>query len=248
MSVTSTVSNGVGTITFATEKKNSLPATVLAQLAESVTALGRDPNVRVIILRSGGDGPFCAGASFDELLAVTSTSSGTAFFLGFARVILAMRACPKFIIARVHGSAIGGGVGLVAACDYAYATDQARIRLSELALGIGPFVIGPVVERRVGTAAYGQLAIEADWRDATWARDRGLYADIFKTVAELDQAISARAQKLASFSPEAMARLKAVLWEGTDHWPQLLEARARISGELVVTPPAAAAIAAAKRS
>lgn len=246
--VVANLSDGIGSVTFVTEKKNSLPAAVLARLAEMITALGTDPAARVVVLRSDGDGPFCAGASFDELLAVDSRERGSEFFRGFARVILAIRACPKFVIARVQGAAIGGGVGLVAACDYALASDQARIRLSELALGIGPFVIGPAVERRIGASAYGQLAIGADWRDATWAQVHGLYAAIYTRLTELDQAVADLARKLAGYSPEAMAQLKAVLWEGTEHWPELLENRARISGELVVSAPATVAITAAKRS
>jgi methylglutaconyl-CoA hydratase len=247
-SVITSVAHGIGDITFSTEKKNSLPASVLARLAEAVATMGADPAVTVVVMRSGGDGPFCAGASFDELLAVDSQERGTEFFRGFARVILAIRACPKFVIARVHGPAIGGGVGLAAACDYVHASDQARIRLSELALGIGPFVIGPVVERRIGASAYGQLAIDAGWRDAAWARQHGLYAGIHASIADLDHAIAEQARRLSGCSTEAMSRLKAVLWEGTDHWPELLEKRARISGELVITPAATAAIAAAKRS
>lgn len=226
--------SGIGRITFGHPKSNSLPSTLLAQLASEITALGADPSVKAIVLASEGNGAFCAGASFDELKQIATTTQGEAFFMGFARVILAMRSCPQFIIARVQGKAVGGGVGLVAAADYAIAISSASVKLSELAIGIGPFVIGPAVQRKIGVGAFGALSIDTEWRDATWARTHGLYSTTVETVAELDSAVTQLATTLATRSAAAMERLKRVLWEGTDHWPEELVRRAAMSGELIV--------------
>jgi methylglutaconyl-CoA hydratase len=227
--------DGIATIRFGHPKGNSLPGALLTRLAETVTQLGRDPSARVIVLRSEGTGPFCAGASFDELKAVADPESGTRFFSGFAQVILAMVRCPKFVVARVHGKSAGGGVGLVAASDYALGVEGASLKLSELALGIGPFVVGPVIERRIGPAAFAALAIEAEWRSAAWAERHGLFAEVLDTVPALDHRVEALARKLAGYDPEASRRVKEMLWEGTDHWPGLLAARAGISGTLVLS-------------
>lgn len=230
------VAAGVATVRFHHPKGNSLPGALLRQLAESVQALGRDDAARVIVLRSEGSGPFCGGASFAELQAVRDAEGGTTFFMGFARLILAMRDCPKFVLARVHGKAVGGGVGVIAASDYALATRAAAVKLSELAIGIGPFVIGPVVERRVGPGPFAALSIDAaGWRDAAWAERHGLFASVHESEAELDAALDALAATLARSNPEAMAQLKRVFWEGTDHWPSLLPERAAMSGRLVLS-------------
>lgn len=236
--------DGVATVRFGHPKGNSLPGTLLRTLAARIEEAGRDRSTRVIVLRSGGHGPFCAGASFDELSAVGDREQGRAFFSGFAGVILAMIRAPQFVVARVHGRAAGGGVGLVAAADYAIATEAASCRLSELAIGIGPFVIGPVVERKVGLAAYGAMAVDADWRDARWAAQHGLYARLVDNVGELDAAVAALARRLAGFSPEAMAEIKRVVWRDTEGWDALLAERAEISGRLVLEEPARRAIAA----
>jgi methylglutaconyl-CoA hydratase len=199
------------------------------------------------VLRSDGDGPFCAGASFDELLAIKTFEQGKEFFMGFARLILAMKNCPKFVIARVQGKAVGGGVGVVAAADYALASNQAAIKLSELALGFGPFVIGPAVERKIGPGNFSALAMDTGWREAAWAKAHGLYTDIFSSVVELDAALTALAEKLSRFNPEAMARLKTVFWQGTEHWEKLLETRAEMSGKLVLSEFTRGAIRAFKQ-
>jgi methylglutaconyl-CoA hydratase len=239
------VADGVATLRFAHPKGNSLPATLLRQLAAEVTRLGDDDATRVIVLRSGGTGPFCAGASFDELRAISTAAAGTEFFMGFARLILAMRRCPKFVVARVHGRVVGGGVGVLAASDYVVALDSASVRLSELAIGIGPFVVGPVIERKIGTAAFQALAIDAtQWRDATWAAQAGLYARVVPSEAELDAAVDALASRLARSNPAAMALMKRVFWEGTEHWDSLLEQRAQMSGTLVLSDFTRQAIAA----
>ncbi|RMG61565.1 MAG: enoyl-CoA hydratase/isomerase family protein [Calditrichaeota bacterium] len=234
--VRSQVNKGIGEVRFYHPKKNSLPGHLLKALAEQIHQLGQNPDARVILLRSEGDGPFCAGASFDELLAVDSPESGREFFMGFARVILAMIRAPKFVLVRVQGKAVGGGVGLIAAADYALATDQAALKLSELALGIGPFVIGPVVERKVGTGAFAAMGIDTEWRSAQWAAQMGLYAQTFPLVAELDEAVSSLAARLAESSPLAMAQLKQIFWQDTERWEQLLAERAQISGRLILSP------------
>ncbi len=231
---TDTAPSGVTTITFETPAHNSLPARELADLQAAIQTAGRDGACRVIVLRSGGDRTFCAGASFDELRAVTSEAGGLEFFSGFARVINAMRTCPKLIIGRVQGKAVGGGVGLASACDLAYATEFASVKLSELAIGIGPFVIGPAVERKVGLASFNEMAIRADeWFGAAYAKTAGLYTEVLADVTALDQAVLAKAETLAGWHVEALTEMKRVLWTGTDHWDQLLAARAEISGRLV---------------
>lgn len=241
--VTVAVADGIGTITFHHPKSNSLPGALLARLAESVTAFGQDPAVRVILLRSEGRA-FCGGASFDELKAIETAEQGQRFFSGFMTLILAMIRAPKFVVTRVHGKAVGGGVGVVAASDYAIATEGAAVKLSELAVGIGPFVVGPVIERKIGLGAFGAMAVDADWRDAAWAERQGLYAQVVPDAAALDARVAATCQRLAAFNPEAMARLKRVFWEGTEHWPALLAERAAASGTLVLSEFTRNAIAA----
>ncbi|PHN07151.1 enoyl-CoA hydratase/isomerase family protein [Flavilitoribacter nigricans] len=241
------IKDGIASITFAHPSSNAMPGQQLKALAEAIHAAGRDTAVKVVIIRSGGERAFCAGASFDELLAIRDLEGGKAFFRGFAGVINAMRSCPKFIIVRLQGKAVGGGVGIAAAADYCIASEYASVKLSELAIGIGPFVIGPAVERKIGKAAFTQLAIAAtEWQTAAWAKDKGLYQDVFPTIERTDAYVEYLAKQLAAYSPEAMAKMKAMFWEGTDHWPELLEERAKISGQLVLSDFTSAAIAAFK--
>lgn len=234
--VTAKTVHQVTTITFSHPAHNAMPGYQLKALADAIRKTGQDDASRVIILRSGGDRTFCAGASFDELAAIDSFEDGKAFFMGFARVINAMRACPKFIIGRVQGKAVGGGVGLASAVDFCLATKYASVKLSELALGIGPFVVGPAVERKVGLAAFSQLAIHAtEWQDAAWAKAKGLYQEVYETTEAMDKAVNALAGELAEMSPMAMRMLKETVWAGTGHWDSLLEERASISGRLVLS-------------
>ena len=227
---------GIATISFFHPAHNSLPGALLTELARTITAIGQADTTKVIILRSEGERTFCAGASFDELLAIEDEAQGQQFFSGFAQVINACRTCPKIIVGRVQGKAIGGGVGVAAATDYCLASSQASVKLSELVVGIGPFVVGPVVEHKIGRAAYTQLALDAgEFRSAAWAEARGLYAQCFETIAELDAAVQAFATKLAAYNPAALAALKQVFWEGTAHWDQLLTERAGVSGRLVLS-------------
>lgn len=229
------VDDGIGTITFFHPKSNSLPAAILRELAETVSKAGEDPSVKVVILKSGGEKAFCAGASFDELLAIEDFESGKEFFMGFARLLMAMRDCPKLVIVRVQGKAVGGGVGVAAAGDYTMATREASAKLSELALGIGPFVVGPAVERKLGSGPTCAMAFDHEWRDAEWLERHGLYTSIHDDISSLDSAINALAKKLAAASPQAMAELKKVFLRGTENWAQLLEERAEISGSLVLS-------------
>ncbi|MFZ4753339.1 MAG: enoyl-CoA hydratase/isomerase family protein [Chitinophagaceae bacterium] len=228
--------HGIATIEFYHPSSNALPAQILGDLAKAIDKAGQDERVKVIVLRSAGKGAFCAGASFDELIAIQDEKQGLAFFSGFALVINAIRKAHKFVIGRVQGKAVGGGVGLASACDYTLATEGAAIKLSELAIGIGPFVVGPAVERKLGTSCFAQLAIDAtEWRSAEWAKKHGLYAEMYKTTEELDDAVNRLADKLAHSNPEAMAMLKKVFWQGTDHWDKLLPERAAMSGKLVLS-------------
>jgi methylglutaconyl-CoA hydratase len=241
--VTRATADGIATISFGHPKSNSLPSAILTRLAETIAAAGQDPAVRVVVLRSEGTGPFCAGASFDELRAVTDAAQGQRFFSGFARVILAMIRCPKFVLVRVHGKAAGGGVGVIAAGDWSIATTNSAIKLSELAVGIGPFVVGPVIEKKIGLGAFAAISVDADWRTAAWCAEHGLYAQVAENVGAMDEALALRAKWLAGCNPAAMTQLKRVFWAGTEHWDDLLAARAGMSGSLVLTEPARAAIA-----
>jgi methylglutaconyl-CoA hydratase len=234
---------GIATIEFFHPKRNSLPSAILKQLAKEIHLQGNHPDTRVIILRSAGDSVFCAGASFDELASIENPVQGKEFFSGFAQVINAMRECPTFIIGRIHGKCIGGGVGLAAAVDYAVATEAAEVKLSELAVGIGPFVVGPAVERKIGLSAFSQLAIDATMsRSADWARRKGLFAELHTSVDEMDESIARLAHALSHSSPDAMAELKKIFWKDTEHWDKLLLERAAISGGLVATEYAREAI------
>jgi len=235
-SVTHTISNNISTIEFHHPKGNSLPGKLLAELTESVNEAAESEDSNVIVIRSKGDGAFCAGASFDELLAISDFDEGKAFFMGFANVLNAMRISPKFIIARVQGKTVGGGVGIAAAADYTFAHSSASVKLSELAIGIGPFVVGPAVGRKVGTSAFTALSTDArSWYDAAWAGSKGLFNKVFDTHQEMDQAVDKLAGELASSNPEAMRELRQILWQSTGHWHSTLEQRAEISGRLVLS-------------
>ena len=230
------IENSVATIEFGHPASNSFPGVLLARLTEAINTLGTNPDVSIIILKSEGEGAFCAGASFNELLAVSNLDEGAVFFAGFANVINAMRNCPKLIVGRIQGKAVGGGVGLAAACDYALATEGSAIKLSEFTIGIGPFVIAPAVERKMGKAALSELTLAAhEWKNAYWAQEKGLYAKVFENVKDLDAELDIFTSKLALYNPEALAAMKQVLWEGTENWDELLADRANISGRLVLS-------------
>tara|TARA_B110000003_G_scaffold153398_1_gene154181 strand:+ start:317 stop:1087 length:771 start_codon:yes stop_codon:yes gene_type:complete len=230
------IDNTIASIEFHHPLSNSLPGKVLQELANTITELGTNDQIIVIILKSAGERAFCAGASFDELMSIDALETGKVFFSGFANVINAARKCPKLIIGRVQGKAVGGGVGMAAAVDYCMATKFASVKLSELAVGIGPFVVGPAVAHKIGTSAMSQLAINAtQWQTAQWAKEKGLYSEIFDTVEAMDESISTLANTLAKSNPEAMQMLKKVFWQGTSHWDELLLERAAMSGKLVLS-------------
>ena len=234
--VRSETHKGITTIEFFHPQSNSLPGKILHELASAITHAGHNPATSVIILRSGGEKSFCAGASFDELIAIKTEAEGLKFFSGFADVINAMRLCPKFIIGRIQGKCVGGGVGLAASVDYAIATEAAEIKLSELAVGIGPFVVGPAVERKIGNAAFSSLAIDTgNWRNAEWAKRKGLFAEVHENIHNMDEAVQRLANNLSHSSPQAMAEMKKIFWKGTEHWDTLLIERAKISGRLVLS-------------
>ena len=230
------IENKIATLAFGHPSSNSFPGELLQRLTNEINALSKNPEVSLILLKSEGEGAFCAGASFDELLAVSDLAQGAAFFSGFANVINAMRKSSKLIVGRIHGKAVGGGVGLAAACDYAMATEASAVKLSELAIGIGPFVIEPAVSRKIGKAALAEMTLAAhEWKNAYWAKEKGLYAKVFETTADLDKELEIFCSKLSSYNPEALSEMKKLLWEGTENWDTLLLERAAISGRLVLS-------------
>tara|TARA_B100000900_G_scaffold128299_1_gene108424 strand:+ start:2784 stop:3554 length:771 start_codon:yes stop_codon:yes gene_type:complete len=230
------IENNIASIEFHHPLSNSLPGKVLQKLANTITEVGTNDAVTLIILKSAGERAFCAGASFDELISIDSLETGKVFFSGFANVINAARKCPKIIIGRVQGKAVGGGVGMASAVDYCMATKFASVKLSELAVGIGPFVVGPAVERKIGMSAMSQLAIDAtEWQTAQWAKEKGLYTEVFNSIDQMDEGIAKLANTLANSNPEAMQMLKKVFWQGTENWDDLLLERAAMSGKLVLS-------------
>ncbi|MFV8441573.1 enoyl-CoA hydratase/isomerase family protein [Flavobacterium sp. LB2P44] len=235
-SLFTTIENKIATVTFGHPASNSFPRELLNRLTSEFNALSTNPAVSVIVIQSEGSGAFCAGASFEELLAVSDEAAGTQFFSGFAHLINAMRSCSKLIVGRIHGKAVGGGVGIASACDYALATKNASIKLSELAIGIGPFVIEPVVSKKIGKTAMAEMTLAAhEWKTADWAAAKGLYANTFETIVELDAAIADFSRKLSGYNPEALLEMKKVFWQGTQQWDALLLERAAISGKLVLS-------------
>jgi methylglutaconyl-CoA hydratase len=234
--VTTTIQDKIATITFSHPASNSFPSSQLKNLTAQINDLNNNDDVVVIVLKSAGEGAFCAGASFDELLSVSTLEEGKVFFSGFANVINAMRTSNKLILGRVQGKAVGGGVGLASACDYVFATEYAAIKLSELAIGIGPFVIEPAVSRKIGKTAMSQLTLAAhEWKNADWAFEKGLYSEIFDSIADMDSALDVFANKLVAYNPEALSEMKKAFWENTSHWDTLLYERAAISGKLVLS-------------
>ncbi len=234
--VITSIKENIATLTFHHPASNSFPSTLLNRLIENINRLSNDSTISLIIIQSEGNGAFCAGASFDELTAISSLEQGKQFFSGFANLINAMRKCQKLIIGRIQGKVVGGGVGIVAACDYCFATEKADIKLSELTIGIGPFVIEPAITRKTGIAAFSKLTLDAtDWHTAYWAKENGLFSRVFETTREMDEYVAILSQKLGSYNPEALIEMKKILWEGTTHWDTLLKERAEISGKLALS-------------
>ncbi|GIZ07930.1 enoyl-CoA hydratase/isomerase family protein [Flavobacterium sp. UMI-01] len=234
--VTTTIKNTIATITFGHPASNSFPIALLNALISEFHTLSNNTEVNAILLQSEGEKVFCAGASFDELLAIETTAQGMTFFSGFANLINAMRNCSKIIVGRIQGKAVGGGVGLIAACDYAIGTEASIIKLSELSIGMGPFVIEPVVSRKIGKTALTEMTLAPHaWKSAQWAYQKGLFAEITPDIESLDQSVTTFVTQLASYHPEALVEIKKMIWEGTDHWETLLPERAQITGRLVLS-------------
>lgn len=234
--ISTQIKNGIATLEFFHEKSNSFPFSQLKKLKKTLEELGEEDDVRLIILKSKGEKVFCAGASFDELLTIDNAEAGEAFFSGFAEAIIAMKDCPKFIIGHVEGKVVGGGVGLVAGCDYALAHENASIRLSELSIGIGPFVIEPAISRKIGVNAFSELTLNPkDWMPASWAKEKGLYNRVFSASSDLEKSCAEFAEQLSAYSPEAMRNLKSILWENAKDWGKIMPQRAKMSGRLVLS-------------
>lgn len=228
--------HGITTIEFFHPQGNSLPGKLLEAIAQTIHSEGVNSTTKVIILRSAGDKSFCAGASLDELETIKTAQEGAEFFSGYAKVINAMRKTPQFIIARIHGKCVGGGVGLAAAADYAIATEGADIKLSELAAGFGPFVIGPSVQRKIGLSSFTHLTMDANmWRSADWAKRKGLYAELHPEASAMEESIERLSFTLSHYNPDATKELKKVFWKGTEDWDELLKERAAISGRLILS-------------
>ncbi len=231
------IQNTVASVEFGHPASNSFVSELLQRLTNTLDELSQNEDVSLIVLRSEGDGPFCAGASFKELLAVSTEEEGKQFFSGFAHVLNAMRRCSQPIIGRVQGKAVGGGVGLIAACDYVFAAEDAAVRLSELTIGIAPLVIAPAVERKIGVSGLAELSLApTEWKNAYWAKDKGLFSKVFSTIEEMDKEIDHFTSQLGRYNPHALRELKKVLWKGTDNWAQLLTERASITGSLALSP------------
>ncbi|MCL9770630.1 enoyl-CoA hydratase/isomerase family protein [Flavobacterium sp. HXWNR69] len=230
------IQKNIATVTFYHPSSNSFPSNLLQQLTDEFNALGKNNSISIIVLKSAGDGAFCAGASFDELLSISNYEEGSRFFSGFANVINAMRKCPKLIIGRIHGKAVGGGVGLAASCDYTFAKKESAVKLSEIAIGIGPFVIEPAVTRKIGKIAMSEMTLNPTvWKSGEWALEKGLYTEIFDSTEELDNRLDNYIKEISGYNKEALLEIKKILWEGTDYWDTLLYERAAISGRLVLS-------------
>ncbi len=237
----------IAIVEFGHPASNSFVLELLDRLTSEFQKLSENDAITLIVLKSEGEGAFCGGASFDELMAVSTLAEGKVFFSGFANLINAMRNCKKIIVGRVQGKAVGGGVGLLAACDYVFATNAAAIRLSELSIGIAPLVIAPAVERKIGTSALSEMSLApTEWKNAYWAQQKGLYAKVFESLKEMDKELIFFTEKLASYNPEALSEWKKVLWQNTGHWDSLLVERAEITGKLVLSEFTRKALAAFK--
>ena len=231
------IDGAIATVEFGHPASNSFVAILLERLTAEIKNLSDNEQVRIIVLKSEGDRAFCAGASFDELVAIDTPKQGEKFFSGFAFLINAMRKCRQPIIGRVQGKAVGGGVGLIAACDYVFATEASAIRLSEIAVGIAPLVIAPAVQRKMSKAALAELAFDpTNWKNAYWAKEKGLFSAVYDSTKAMDKELFFFTEKLASYNSEALYEMKKVLWEGTEHWDKLLSERAEISGRLALSP------------
>lgn len=232
--VTSQIENQISTITFGTPKSNSLPGEILEKLAKTILEEGAKPEVKIILLKSEGEKAFCAGASFDELLEIKDLETSKKFFGGFAKVLNAMRTCGKIVVVRVQGKTTGGGVGITCAADYCFATENASLALTEINLEIGPFVISPFVERKVGKSQMIAMSLDAEFRDANWAVQHNVYNKIFSTISEMDEEIEKFLNRLSTKNHKVLAKIKELSWEGTEHFGEILPEKINISANLVL--------------
>jgi len=229
------ISEKVASVTFYHPQSNSLPSNLLQEMINIFNELSKNNTINVVVIKSEGEKTFCAGASFDELIEIDNFEDGKEFFMGFARLINSIRKCGKIVVGRIQGKVVGGGVGLVSVCDYSLASENASLRLSELALGLGPFVVGPPIERKIGKEAFIEMSLDCQWRNSQWAKDHGFYHGVYKSISELDENLTSFTQQLSERSAEALSSLKKIFWEGTNHWEKLLEERAEYSGKLVLS-------------
>lgn len=232
--VSSEIKKNIAEITFGTPKSNSLPSEILEKLAQIILAEAAKEEVKIILLKSYGDKAFCAGASFDELLEINDLKTSKNFFGGFAKVLNAIRTCGKIVVVRVQGKATGGGVGIACAADYCFATKDASLALPELNLGIGPFVIGPFVERKIGKSEFIAMSLDTEFRDSNWAKENNIYHQVFENISEMDEGIEKFTEKLATKSTDALALIKKVSWEGTEHFDKLMPERILMSASLLL--------------
>ena len=232
--VNAQVLNQISHIEFGTSKSNSLPGEILELLAQTILSEAAKVDVKAIVLKSSGEKAFCAGASFDELLQIDELEISKKFFGGFAKVLNAMRTCGKLVIVRVQGKTTGGGVGIACGADYCFATKDSSLALTELNLGIGPFVIGPYVERKIGKSEFTAMAIDADFRSAQWAERNHIYHVVSDSIEEMDEKLTVFLDTLASRSADALALLKKVSWEGSEHFEKLMPERIQMSASLIL--------------
>lgn len=241
-----TFNNNISEITFGHSKSNSLPGEILERLAETILEAGKSSDTKAILLKSDGEKAFCAGASFDELLTIEDLETSQNFFGGFAKVLNAMRNCGKLVIVRVQGKTTGGGVGIACAADYCFATESAAMALTEINLGIGPFVIGPYVERKIGKSAYSAMSVDADFRSAEWCKNHDVYHSVSETIEEMDEKLQEFLGKLSERNSDALALIKKVSWEGTEHFDELMPERIHMSASLILEDSAKKNIASIK--
>lgn len=225
----------IGRIKFFHPKGNSLPSNLLDELVQAFEKSEKDPDIRVIVLESKGNS-FCAGASLKELKKLKNIDETTSFFMGFADLLNTIRKMSKFVLAKVHGKVVGGGVGLVAVCDYAFATNAALIKLSELSIGLGPYVIEPAVSRKIGTTAFTQLSLDsAEWKSAQWGLENGLYAKCVTDKKALDQTVINNAERLSNYDQQSLRHLRKLHWKDTNNWESLLPKNAKITAKLALS-------------
>lgn len=235
-SVQLNITHNIATISFYSIKSNSFTSIMLHELSQLLDEVSKNETINVVILKSEGEKTFCAGASFDELLQVENEEDASLFFSGFAKVILAMKNCKIPIITRVQGNAVGGGVGIIAASDYAFSLNNCKVKLSELSLGFGPFVIEPAVSRKIGIIAMQNISYNpVEWKNIQWARENNLFQETFETIELMDEKIEIFVNQLSNYSRDALVELKKVFWNNTEHWDKLLYERAAISGKLALS-------------